>query len=60
MLAERYFEALVAPRKSLVWFERSAHFVNTEEADAFNRFFIDRLLPETQRPDQPVGHEASA
>jgi pimeloyl-ACP methyl ester carboxylesterase len=46
-LAERYFEALRAPRKALVWFERSAHFVNTEEADAFHRFFVERLLPET-------------
>jgi pimeloyl-ACP methyl ester carboxylesterase len=52
VLAERYFEALAAPRKTLVWFERSAHFVNTEEADAFNRFFIDRLLPETYRPEK--------
>jgi pimeloyl-ACP methyl ester carboxylesterase len=50
ILAERYFQALVAPRKVLVWFERSAHFVNTEEPEAFNRFFIDRLLPETRPP----------
>ena len=49
-LAERYCRALRAPRKTLVWFESSAHFVNTEEADAFNRFFVDRLLPETYRP----------
>jgi pimeloyl-ACP methyl ester carboxylesterase len=49
LLAERYFDALKAPQKTLIWFERSAHFVNTEEADAFNRFFIDRLLPETYR-----------
>jgi len=48
-LAERYFEALKAPHKTLIWFESSAHFVNTEEADAFNRFFINRLLPETYR-----------
>lgn len=47
VLAERYFDALKAPTKALVWFERSAHFVNTEEPDAFNRFFIERLLPET-------------
>lgn len=47
-LAERYHEVLVAPRKALIWFERSAHFVNTEEAEAFNRFFIERLLPETR------------
>lgn len=51
VLAERYFEALVAPRKRLIWFERSAHFVNTEEADAFNRFFVDELLAD---------HEASS
>lgn len=47
VLAERYFEALKAPRKTLIWFERSAHFVNTEEPDSFNQFFIDRLLRET-------------
>jgi pimeloyl-ACP methyl ester carboxylesterase len=47
ILAERYCDVLVAPRKTLVWFERSAHFLNVEEADAFNRFFLERLLPET-------------
>ncbi len=46
-LAEQYFEALIAPRKTLIWFERSAHFVNTEEADSFNQFFVERLLHET-------------
>jgi pimeloyl-ACP methyl ester carboxylesterase len=50
VLAERYHAALLAPRKTLVWFEDSAHFVNTEEAEAFNRFFVDRLLPETRSP----------
>jgi pimeloyl-ACP methyl ester carboxylesterase len=48
ILAERYFDLLRAPRKELVWFERSAHFVNTEEPDAFNRFFVERLLRETR------------
>lgn len=52
VLAERYFHQLKAPHKELIWFERSAHFVNTEEADAFNRFFVD-LLQETQRPVRP-------
>jgi pimeloyl-ACP methyl ester carboxylesterase len=47
VLVERYHRVLRAPRKTLVWFERSAHFANTEEADAFNRFFVERLLPET-------------
>ncbi len=46
ILAERYFRALVAPRKRLIWFGRSAHFVNTEESDAFNRFFVEELLAE--------------
>ena len=46
-LAESYFQMLKAPRKELIWFEQSAHFVNTEEAERFNRFFIDRLLAET-------------
>jgi len=50
VLAERYFQVLKAPRKELIWFERSAHFVNTEEAESFNRFFVDRLLRETYRP----------
>jgi pimeloyl-ACP methyl ester carboxylesterase len=53
VLAERYHQALRAPSKTLVWFEDSAHFVNTEEADAFNRFFVDRLLPETLPPTRP-------
>ena len=46
-LAESYFQMLRAPRKELIWFEQSAHFVNTEEAELFNRFFIDHLLPGT-------------
>jgi pimeloyl-ACP methyl ester carboxylesterase len=45
-LAAQYLTSLVAPRKRLVWFEHSGHFVNTEEAGAFNRFFVDVLLPE--------------
>ena len=49
VLAERYHRDLVAPRKRLIWFERSAHFVNVEEADAFNRFFVDELPAEGGR-----------
>lgn len=51
VLAEQYFQVLKAPQKTLIWFERSAHFVNTEEADSFNRFFVDRLLRETYPRD---------
>jgi pimeloyl-ACP methyl ester carboxylesterase len=54
-LAERYHLALVAPRKALVWFERSAHFVNTEEPEAFNRFFVERLLAEVPPRRPPRG-----
>jgi pimeloyl-ACP methyl ester carboxylesterase len=49
-LVEQYYQAVRAPSKTLVWFENSAHFVNTEEPDAFNRFFVDRLRVETHRP----------
>jgi pimeloyl-ACP methyl ester carboxylesterase len=48
VLAERYLQQLTAPRKELIWFERSAHFVNTEEANKFNRFFVERLVQETR------------
>jgi pimeloyl-ACP methyl ester carboxylesterase len=41
----RYFEALVAPRKQLIWFENSAHMPNTEERDRFNSFMIETVLP---------------
>ena len=47
VLVELYFQQLRAPYKELIWFEQSAHFVNTEVADKFNRFFVDRLRQET-------------
>lgn len=49
-LAARYFEALVAPQKRLVWFEKSAHMVNSEERDAFNALLIDEVLPAIRAP----------
>jgi hypothetical protein len=36
---------LKAPRKQLVWFERSAHLPNTGEKDKFNEFMINTVLP---------------
>jgi pimeloyl-ACP methyl ester carboxylesterase len=45
VLSAKYFEALKAPRKQLVWFERSAHMPNTEEKDKFNEFMINTVLP---------------
>ncbi len=45
VLSARYFEALRAPRKELVWFEDSAHLPNTEEREKFNRFLIEAVRP---------------
>jgi pimeloyl-ACP methyl ester carboxylesterase len=45
VLSAKYFEALTAPRKQLVWFERSSHMPNTEERDLFNEFMIKTVLP---------------
>jgi pimeloyl-ACP methyl ester carboxylesterase len=62
VLAERYYQALRAPAKQLIWFERSAHFLNIEEADAFNRFFTEKLRAETGQPGPggPGGRGARA
>ncbi|HEY5135491.1 MAG TPA: alpha/beta hydrolase [Candidatus Nanopelagicales bacterium] len=46
-IAERYFCALRAPSKELVWFERSAHLPNTEEREEFNRMMVEIVLPLT-------------
>jgi pimeloyl-ACP methyl ester carboxylesterase len=45
VLSAKYFEALKAPRKQLIWFDRSAHLPNTEEKDKFNEFMITTVLP---------------
>jgi len=36
VVAERYFHKLIAPKKTLVWFEKSGHFAPFEEPAAFN------------------------
>jgi pimeloyl-ACP methyl ester carboxylesterase len=36
VVAERYFEKLIAPKKTLVWFEKSGHFAPFDEPEAFN------------------------
>ena len=45
VLSEKYFNALEAPSKELIWFEKSAHLPNTEERELFNGILIDRILP---------------
>ena len=44
-IAERYFAAIQAPSKELIWFEKSAHMVNSEEKEEFNRILADRIRP---------------
>ncbi|MFX1443685.1 MAG: alpha/beta fold hydrolase [Promethearchaeota archaeon] len=46
-LAENYFNQLKAPKKQFIWFEDSAHLLNTEEYEKFNNFLIDVVLHET-------------
>jgi pimeloyl-ACP methyl ester carboxylesterase len=43
--AERYFDALKAPSKELIWFENSAHMPNSEERDKFNQLIVNKVLP---------------
>jgi len=52
--AERYYDALVAPSKQLVWFENSAHTPHLEEPKKF------RALLEQVRAGEPVhaGHDS--
>jgi pimeloyl-ACP methyl ester carboxylesterase len=44
-IAERYFNALKAPTKELIWFDRSAHLPNSEEPDLFNKIMVEKALP---------------
>ncbi len=46
-LVERYAEALEAPHKEMVWFERSAHSPNLEEPDLFQAEMVSRVLAKT-------------
>jgi len=48
VLAARYFAAIRAPFKRLVWFEHSAHNPPFEEPEKFNRVVIDEIIPMAQ------------
>jgi pimeloyl-ACP methyl ester carboxylesterase len=54
-LAEKYFEALEAPSKELIWFDRSAHMPHSEERDRFNRTMVEKVLPIAAGSSMPVG-----
>lgn len=45
-LAEEYFNAIEAPNKELVWFEKSAHFPFYEEPEKFNKVMKEKILQE--------------
>ena len=47
-LVEKYAAVLKAPTKELVWFEGSGHDPIYEEAAAFDRLLIERVLPRCQ------------
>lgn len=49
-IAERYFSALRAPVKQLIWFDRSAHLPNAEERDLFNKIMVEKVLPVATGP----------
>ena len=40
-----YFDALIAPSKTLRWFEASGHEPFVDEADAFNRAMVELVRP---------------
>ena len=45
ILAEQYFQAIQAPTKRLVWFERSGHNPPFDEPGKFNQILIEDVLP---------------
>jgi pimeloyl-ACP methyl ester carboxylesterase len=53
-IAARYFDQLKAPSKELVWFENSAHMLNTEERDLFNEIMIQKVRPLADSPSVHV------
>lgn len=46
IVAEKYFNYLKAKRKTLVWFEKSAHSACFEEAAKFNQLMVEKVLKE--------------
>ncbi len=44
-ISEAYFDALEAPSKTLVWFERSGHEPFVDEPERFNRKMIELVRP---------------
>ncbi|MCK5159677.1 MAG: alpha/beta hydrolase, partial [Candidatus Heimdallarchaeota archaeon] len=47
-LAEEYFTKLQAPKKELLWFEKSAHSANYEEPEKFDEVMMEKVLKEVK------------
>jgi pimeloyl-ACP methyl ester carboxylesterase len=47
-ITKAYYEQLRAPKKSLFWFEKSAHSVPTTEPELLQAIIIEKILPETE------------
>jgi pimeloyl-ACP methyl ester carboxylesterase len=47
-LAEEYFKKIQAPKKELIWFEKSAHSPNFEEPEKFDEVMIEKVLKEVK------------
>jgi pimeloyl-ACP methyl ester carboxylesterase len=54
-LAAAYLEALRAPAKKLIWFERSAHNVPFEESERFGATLLDLVKPIPSGGENPEG-----
>jgi pimeloyl-ACP methyl ester carboxylesterase len=62
VITEKYYARLVAPRKSLFWFEFSGHSIPTSEPQRMQEVIIGKVLPETftiQKPDAVVGQSVN-
>jgi pimeloyl-ACP methyl ester carboxylesterase len=43
-IAAKYFEILKALSKELIWFEKPAHFINSQERDLFTEILVEKIL----------------
>ena len=46
-LVEKFYNTIKAPKKELIWFDKSAHSPIFEESEKFNDIIINRVLKET-------------
>lgn len=53
-LAELYFKQLNAPRKTLIWFENSAHLMNLTDPALYQNTMINKVLAETHGQDSEI------